>query len=152
MAIDPRKPKGVSWGSASGQSNRNPWRRDCSAGSTDTAPTTAVGRVPCQPCIWHRIGGGPSPASQSALRSCTRTTSKPGLASSRSLQKPEIDRALQSFQGQAGFHICVVPSRRRFKIHREGRQKLNRTGNAWIGFMSLPSAGAGACNVSTVKR
>jgi hypothetical protein len=39
-----------------------------------------------------------------------------------------------------GFHICVVPSRRRFKIHREGRKKLNRTGNAWIGFMSLPSA------------
>jgi hypothetical protein len=48
-----------------------------------------------------------------------------------------------------GFHICVVPSRRRFKIHREGRQKLNRAGNAWIGFMSWERAAPGASRVIT---
>ena len=50
----------------------------------------------------------------------------------------------------SGVFISVsLSSRRRFKIHREGRQKLNRTGNAWIGFMSWERAAPRASRVIT---
>ncbi len=54
------------------------------------------------------------------------------------------------FNRSAKFHMCVFPCRRRFKIHRERDKKLNKIGNARIGFMSLSSAGVS--NVGTVKR
>ena len=43
---------------------------------------------------------------------------------------------------QAALHICVVPSRRRFKFSPPAQQKLNKSAMPWAGSLEIPGVAA----------
>jgi len=105
-------------------------------------------RAPCQPCICTGSRGRALHDNLPFGRHTT--TSKPGLASSRSLQKPEIGRHCNR-SSQVPPYLCrSIPSE--VQNSPRGRQKTQQNRQCLDRIYSLPSAGASACNVSIGAR
>jgi hypothetical protein len=99
----------ISCWNASGPEGRSLYGRDHSAEPIGTERRATSTIVPYLPCIGRRVGCFPNPASRSALRSCTRTTSIHDHASSRASQRQEIGPALRMFSSGRLMVCRLIP-------------------------------------------